>query len=137
MRADYDHHPSASILGATETTLMDGDGARNDDAAECCALGATGGLYGLCIELQTPLDANCARVGLSVTGVTERLSPLIVLARESGRGGGLNAELLVTPLVITPFDLGTNTGAMAAAALALAKSVSARKRAICSSSEAT
>lgn len=127
------------MLGATETTLIEGDGERNDDAAEFLALIPAAGLYGLCIEFQTPFDANCARVGLSLFGVTDRLPPFMVLG-ESGRGGGLNAELFVTLFETTPLAraaAGTNTGAMAAAALALAKSVSARKRAICSSSEAT
>jgi len=36
-----------------------------------------------------------------VVGVTERLDPYAVLARESGRGGGVNGEL-----VPDPFDWG-------------------------------
>ena len=34
-----------------------------------------------------------------LVGVTERLGPYAVLARESGRGGGVNGESTVAPFV--------------------------------------
>jgi hypothetical protein len=67
-------------------------------------------------------------LSLKVVGVTERLGPYAVLARESGRGGGVNGEL-----VLVPFGWGERTDA---ASLVLAMSASVCKRAIWSSSKA-
>lgn len=78
----YDHQPSSSIVGVVDATLAVGDAERISAPLGFGVLnplpfGVRWGMpfsrYGLCIEFQTPLEANCARAGFALTGVAERL----------------------------------------------------------------
>ena len=100
----YDHQPSSPRVGAAETTLGDGDGARKlfrncgtayrDLGVTGVASDAAAWRQGAWIESRTDGCGGVATrtsfvVPLCCTlGVPARLWLKTVLARESGRGGG-------------------------------------------------